>query len=630
MALMPPKATCPLHPDFSVVGSSSPARRVLDTNFGTGLDFLTTWQAWRRDTSRPPMLHYVALTHCPTTLAELLACGKAQEDFTELVDELAMQWFGLVPGFHRLSLDGGRVLLTLCVGELTPMLRQQQFVADVVFIKTELSERHWDLWAVKALIRCCRRGTELIGTGLSSSLRSNLVQCGFALDMSPGQKALHGLQGDSDKTRTIRGQFNPHWVIKQNRSARFTQSETPNNFLAPGTCTVVGAGLAGAGVAASLARRGWQVTVLDAAATPAAGASGLPVGLMVPHVSSDDCTLSRLSRSGIRLTSQEAQKLLKKGVNWDACGTLERRFDGATGLTPNRTEGQDAWSYLASLEPKASEWLSAVHNDSVDDQTAIWHAKAGWLKPAELVAAWLAQPGITFRGKANVSDLYRDGKVWSVLDAQGHVLSQSDRVVIANAMGAVPLMASLQKSKLATQSLSTLRGIRGQLSWGLHEGLPDDVFPPFPVNGSGSLVPQVPGASGSAWFAGANYQADAQAPSLPSENHTENLSRLTKLLPQLGVALGPRFAQGEVNSWENTRCVTVDRMPLVGPLMTVVGDETQSSVWLCVGMGSRGITFSTLCAELLAAQWHGEPLPIEAGLADALDSRRHAQLPQRN
>ena len=35
-------------------------------------------------------------------------------------------------------------------------------------------------------------------------------------------------------------------------------------------------------------------------------------------------------------------------------------------------------------------------------------------------------------------------------------------------------------------------------------------------------------------------------------------------------------------------------------------------------MGSRGLTFAVLCAELLAATLHNEPLPMERKLADAL------------
>jgi glycine/D-amino acid oxidase-like deaminating enzyme len=74
---------------------------------------------------------------------------------------------------------------------------------------------------------------------------------------------------------------------------------------------VIGAGLSGAAVAYSLAKRGWAVTVIDQATGVGAGASGLPVGLAAPHVSPDDNILSRLTRAGVRATLQRAQALLK-------------------------------------------------------------------------------------------------------------------------------------------------------------------------------------------------------------------------------------------------------------------------------------------------------------------------------
>ena len=47
---------------------------------------------------------------------------------------------------------------------------------------------------------------------------------------------------------------------------------------------VIGAGLAGAATCAALARRGWRITLTDAASGPAQAASGLPVGMLSPHV----------------------------------------------------------------------------------------------------------------------------------------------------------------------------------------------------------------------------------------------------------------------------------------------------------------------------------------------------------
>jgi tRNA 5-methylaminomethyl-2-thiouridine biosynthesis bifunctional protein len=102
------------------------------------------------------------------------------------------------------------------------------------------------------------------------------------------------------------------------------------------------------------------------------------------------------------------------------------------------------------------------------------------------------------------------------------------------------------------------------------------------------------------------------------QNHYSNFERLQILSPVLANHLKPQFEGQHVRDWINTRCVTVDRLPVVGAL----GDAQETGLWVCAGMGSRGLSFSVLCAELLAAQWSGEPLPIEFNLAQSFNARR--------
>ena len=45
---------------------------------------------------------------------------------------------------------------------------------------------------------------------------------------------------------------------------------------------------------------------------------------------------------------------------------------------------------------------------------------------------------------------------------------------------------------------------------------------------------------------------------------------------------------------------------------------------MCTALGSRGITWAPLAAELLAAWVTGGPPPLEADLVDALDPARFA------
>ncbi|MOA42065.1 tRNA 5-methylaminomethyl-2-thiouridine biosynthesis bifunctional protein MnmC [compost metagenome] len=66
------------------------------------------------------------------------------------------------------------------------------------------------------------------------------------------------------------------------------------------------------------------------------------------------------------------------------------------------------------------------------------------------------------------------------------------------------------------------------------------------------------------------------------------------------------------------RLASLDRLPVVGP----VDPLGQPGLWVSTAMGARGITLALLCSELLAAQLHDEPLPLDAKLAKALSTQR--------
>ena len=69
-----------------------------------------------------------------------------------------------------------------------------------------------------------------------------------------------------------------------------------------------------------------------------------------------------------------------------------------------------------------------------------------------------------------------------------------------------------------------------------------------------------------------------------------------------------------LHAWAGVRCTSSDRRPLVG--------EIEAGLWVSTAMGSRGLTFSALAGELIAAHLHDEPLPLDARLAQALDPKR--------
>ena len=586
--------------DLPVAWAGLPQWRILETGFGFGLNFLACWQAWRDDPQRPRMLHFVSIEAHPVAPTDLLRAAAAYPELAGLATALAAQWHGLLPGFHRLSFDDGRVLLTLCIGDVHPMLRAQRFEADSIFLdgfSPTLNPAMWSPEVLKAVSRFARQGTRIATWTIARAVRDALAQNGFQVRKASGLPP---------KRDCLRGEFAPAWTVRRRAP--------PEAVAVPGRCAVIGAGLAGAAVAASLARRGWEVTVFDAADRSAAGASGLPVGVLAPHVSPDDALLSRLTRAGLRLTWHELASRLKEGIDWRASGVLERRPPGDDRLPPEwRADGpNESWRADAARIADA-----ALPPDTV----ALWHARAGWAKPAQLVVAWLAQPGVALKTGQQVAGIEAvagtSPTVWRLCATDGSTIAQADRVVIA---------AGHQSAVLAPAQ--PLQPVRGQVAWGRTPASPDAsgeiALPPMPINGDGHLIAQVPfdtcidRIEGTFWLTGATFDRDRNDIRPSDADTAANRDRLARLHPGAALALTAVFDSGEAEVWAGVRCASADRRPLVGPM----DPSMPQGPWLCTAMGSRGLSFAAICAELLAARWHGEPLPLPTALAGALATGR--------
>jgi tRNA 5-methylaminomethyl-2-thiouridine biosynthesis bifunctional protein len=561
--------------------------RILETGFGLGLNFLAAWRAWKDDPHRPRILHFVCVEAWPVGAEDIVRSVGPYPELQPMAHALAQQWFGLVPGVHRLSFEDGQVLLTLHVSDATRMLRREPFIADSVFLDgfdPQCNPAMWDMTTLKAVARHSHRGTTLATWTVAGEVRRALAACGFEVAKS---------EGLPPKRHCTRALFDPAWQPKGMRG---------DVQRVPGDCIVVGAGLAGAACAASLARRGWRVTVLDAGPEPACGASGLPVGLMTPHSSPDDNLLSRLTRSGVRITLHEARELLVEGRDWRPSGVLEHRIGDAS-CTPvaddadTADDSTAAWQRPASIAEKSLALLEA-------DAAATWHQAAAWIRPQALVRAWLGRPGIEWHGNARIESIERDGETWLVRDAS-RVTHRAHVVIVAAAQASAALLGG----RIAVHP------VRGQIAWAPQD--PSMKLPPFAINGNGHFIPSVANGDGVAWYCGSTYGRDDEDDGIRVADADANFERLTSLAPHVAAGVAPAFRRGDVRAWAGVRCASADRRPLAG--------EVQPGLWVSTAMGSRGLTFCALAAELIAAQLHDEPLPLDARLAQALHPRRQSK-----
>ena len=566
----------------------------MQTRFGLGEAFLARWQAWRQAPERPAHLHVVAIEPSPIDLVGLQQHLARTGDNSLQAQELCAQWWGLASGFHRLSFEEGQLELTLCVGPLLDTLRELQLEADSLCWReptpaSTTSPEPWDEGLLKALARLCRRGTRLTADRDSPELREGLKRLGFVL---------------SSDTPGLQARYLPAWEPR-----RSPPLVAPWPQDAARDAVVIGGGLSGLGTAHALARRGWQVTVLDACADPAGGASGLPAGLFSPHVSPDDNRISRLTRTGLRITRQTALRLLAEQQDWAPSGVLEHRVHGKAGPRAD-ADGEATGSEEASAALKQAAGLPP-------DAPATWHRHAGWVRPARLVQALLAAPvagHIRWMGGSRVASLQHDGNtgLWQALDQTDKPLAQAALMVVAAGPG----------SRALAEPQVPLQALRGQLTSARQAD--SDRLPPLPVNGQGSLIPHLPGDGALHWHTGSTFDrghppqmAGEPTPCKP-EDHATNLSKLATLLPATAASLGE--PDERLQAWAGIRCTSPDRLPLVGP----VDPGRRPGLWLCTALGTRGLTWGLLCGELLASELVGDPLPVPLSQARALLASRPA------
>ena len=173
---------------------------VLETGFGLGLNFLTTWAAWEADAQRGDALHFVSVEAYPVAAADIVRSALAADPsgtadapllarVQALAPQLAGAWQGPSPGIHHLRFAEGRVQLTLAVGEVLPMLQRLACAADAVYLNGFSPAVNPDMWShatLQAMARHCRAGTTLATYTVARGVREALAQLGFRVERREG------------------------------------------------------------------------------------------------------------------------------------------------------------------------------------------------------------------------------------------------------------------------------------------------------------------------------------------------------------------------------------------------------------------------------------------------------------
>jgi tRNA 5-methylaminomethyl-2-thiouridine biosynthesis bifunctional protein len=530
---------------------------ILETGFGLGINFLTTWQAWRRDPQRCRRLHFVSVEKHPFSLSDLKDLLKNYPELRTEAAELEACWPMLVPGGHRLVFEGGAVTLTLFFADIK-IIRDLRLAADAIYLDGFSPAKNPEMWSpqtLRAISRLAAPGATAATWSVASPVRAALEETGFVVEKLPG----FGF-----KKEMLRARYEKQGM----------QIDKPSERIA----TVVGAGLAGAAVCERLCARGWEVTLVEKHAAPAQEASGNHAGTFHPIVTPDDSVFARLTRAAFLLSLSSWKRF--PATRWDACGALQ--------LARNEKEeaSQKASVAALALPPEYAQLVTreeaSAHAGVPVAAGGLWFPQAGWIQPQSLVHALLDACGGRLKRIFHEEFLAEDLKKTAA----------NQIVVLATADDALHKIPHAH-----------LRRVRGQLTYLAEEALE---APRVVVLRGGMVLPPVDGVC----VLGASFDIDDDDPKPRAQSDAGNIERLERIL-------SIKVQGGEFKNRVAFRSVARDRLPLAGKI-----DE---GIYGALALGSRGLIWSALVAEAIAAELEGEPAPLEKALLQAIDPLRFAR-----
>lgn len=371
--------------------------------------------------------------------------------------------------------------------------------------------------------------------------------------------------------------------------------------------------------------------------------------MLYTKLSSDPGLLNNFTLGSYLYALRFYKNLLKKGV----LKTSQIEFCGMLQLANNdKQKGiYESLKKMFSMQPELIQFLDADQASETCgvkvDYPGWYFPGSGWLSPKQLCQALAVNPNITVIKNTEVLSLnYRER--WHVLAANPlkamdskdtdkqlsnansnqKQLVSADVVIIAN---------SYDANKFEQCQQLPMKTIRGQVTT-IQSVRPFNAIKTV-ICHDGYITPEINGRQN----IGATFTPGNDSIEVTKEDHQKNISSLFRTIPSLkGNNLRSDGEAYPVDSGKaGLRCMAPDYMPIVGQLhnksaflldyAALTKDSHQQidnagqyypGLYLNLAHGSRGLTSTPLCSELLAAQINRHPPPLDRDLINALNPAR--------
>lgn len=556
---------------------------ICELGFGSGLNVLAAWRAWKSARKPHAILHIFSVEAFPLERADAARALARFPEISDLAERLLARWPVRAYAPQRLWFEEDGLALTLHVGQAENVLAGMSGKFDAWFLDGFAPNRNSSMWRpamMRRIAQLSASGARLATFSVAGDVRRGLEQAGFEVAKKPGF---------AGKRERLEARYS-------GAQAQATHTLYPYAACAPKRVAIIGAGIAGAATAAALARRNVETIVLDAAGV-GAGASGNPAGIVMPRFDRGGGALNEIFLAAF-LSAVAAYE--KMDGAFTCCGVEERP----------EARNLAALADLIADPPLPADWFSALEDG------AVLHSRGGLVRPAAAIAEFLRAAELM--SDAPVGALERVGDGWTVFAPDGKARLKADAVVLACG----PALTRFEAARFLPIELS-----RGQMEWGAGPK------PARAITRGSFLAPFDDGIMFGATFD--RLEAEGAVVS-DDASRRRNLNALARLEPKYA-ELDP----AGLSSRAALRTVTPDRAPIAGLLpdapVWLAQNEgiaqglkpalaspapAHHGVYVLGGLGARGFTLAPLLGERIAAEMCGEPHALSMKALDAIHPAR--------
>lgn len=640
---------------------------IAETGFGSGLNFLAAWQQWQEHAHHSVYqhLHFISVEKFPLSKDDLYRSlqlwPQLQPLARQLIDSYPPQ---PATSIHRLTFNDATthksITLTLYFGDaatgFTGMLPPELSHTATQFGETYRSVDAWfldgfspaknpDMWndqLFQAMARMSDSHTTFATFTAAGVVKRGLQAAGFTCHKSKGfgrkREMLFGefsydVKSDTSTQKNHTNSASNLWYAQEASSPKI-DTPTPRHIL------VIGGGLAGCHTAFALAKKGFHVTLVDEQAELASQASGNRQGVVYTRLSPFQDPLSRFN-----MTAQLfADQFYTDHGFYTTCG-------GKSGVLhlPMNDRQHQLYTTLCDVYAHQPDFMQWVKQEDTQQYTGItlnrgglFLPKSGWLDPRLLCKNLVKHSNINVRYNTSITQLTRHTEQWAATTITGEQVLAS-HVVICNAHDALQLTDCAQLP---------LKKIRGQVSH--MSPTPTTANLKTSVCGEGYIAPAMTQAheTHAMHSFGASFNLKDNNTKLTEQDHIDNIQKLINIAPSLTHELthqlpsfdankSPRLNTSNLQGKVGFRTTTPDYFPIAGPLPNwqhmderfaalrkkankriVCTASVQPHLYCNIALGSRGLAYAPVTADVIASLISGQTLPVTTDVYQHLHPAR--------